>query len=160
MNANIRLYGLSASLLAASLVAAQPPAPQPPINVPAAPPGVIAQPVVPQPVPQPPVLQGQVVPGPIPVVPGPVVPVLPATPLTLAQAERVLKCLPPGCHHLLLINPVTCCPVAVTVRICGCITDVKCSKFLGTHKLVFKVKGCNNDVVVKFKHNGTVVVND
>jgi hypothetical protein len=158
MNAKVRLLGISASLLASSALVAQPPAA---INVPAAPPGVIAQPVVPPPAPQPPIVQGppvQVVPG--PVVPGPVVPMLPATPLTLAQAERALRCLPPGCHHLLLIHPVTCCPVAVTVRINGCLTDVKATKFLGTHKLVFKVKGWNNDVVVKFKHNGGVVVND
>ena len=152
MNAKIRFLGVSASLLAASVAAAQPPAV---INVPAQP-GVAPPPVVLPPPPQPPVVG-----PPVQIVPGPVVPVLPAaTPLTLAQAERVLKCLPPGCHHLLLLHPVTCCPVAVTIRISGCITDVRAGKFLGTHKLVFKVKGCNNDVVVKFKHNGTVVVND
>ena len=150
MYAKKYLFGL----LTASVCVAQPPVPQPPVNVPAAPPGVIA------PAFQPPVVQGppvQIVPA--PVVPG--VPVLPGpTALTLAQAERALKCLPPGCHHLMFIHPVTCCPVAVTVRICGCVTDVKASKCLGTHKLTFKIKGWNNDVVVKFKPNGSAVVVD
>jgi len=150
MNAKTYLLGL----LTATASVAQPPAPQPSNNVPAAPPGVIAPAV------QPPIVSGppvQIVPT--PVVPG--VPVVPlATPLTLSQAERALRCLPPGCHHLLLIHPVTCCPVAVTVRISGCITDVKASKFLGVYKLTFKVKGWCNDVTIKFKHNGSAVVND
>lgn len=148
MNAKMYLVGL----VTASVGFAQPPVPQPPVNVPAAPPGVIAPAV------QPPIVQGppvQVIPG-VPVVPA--VPVM--TPLTLSQAERALRCLPPGCHHLLLIHPVTCCPVAVTVRINGCITDVKASKFLGVNKLTFKVKGWCNDVTIKFKHNGTAVVVD
>jgi hypothetical protein len=158
MNAKIRLVGLSASLLAASAAVAQPPVPQPPISVPAAPPGVIA------PAAQPPMLQGQIVqPPPVQILPAPApgIPVLPApTALTLSQAETALRCLPPGCHHVLFIHPVTGCPVAVTLRITGRITEVRAHKFLGTHKLVFRVKGCNNDVVVKFKHNGTAVVAD
>jgi hypothetical protein len=156
MIAAIRLAGLSASLVAATAVA-QPPAPQPPINVPPAP-GLPPQQIVVQPsqvvAPPPPAIQGPPI-----VVPG--VPILPApTALTLAQAERSLRGLPPGCHHVMFIHPVTCCPVAVTLRISGCLTDVRAGKFLGTHRLVFKVKGHGNDVVVKFKPNGSVVVAD
>jgi hypothetical protein len=152
MTGNSLVFACFASLSAVVGVSAQPPIPQPPvqgpINVPAYPTTPVQ--IVPAPVP-----------APVPTPGVPVIPVLPAaTPLSLAQAERALRCLPPGCHHLLLIHPVTCCPVAVTVRISGCVTDVKAGKFFGTHKLTFKVKGHNNDVVIKFKPNGTVVVND
>jgi hypothetical protein len=152
MNMKTVMLSLSASLAASSLAIAQapPPYPQPPINVPAAP-QVQAVPVPGQPpvvVQQPPVF-----------VPGvPVVPV--QTALTIAQAERALKCLPPGCHHVMFIHPVTKFPVSVTIRLSGCPTDVKCGKLLGTYRLTFKIKGLCNDVVVKFKPNGTAVVAD
>jgi hypothetical protein len=160
MKTTIRSLAVATSLAAASIGVAQnppppipqPPAPQPPINVPAYPQGQAVPVQPPMVVQQPPV----VIPTP-PVM----VPVLPApTPLTIGQAERALRGLPPGHHRVLFIHPVTGCVVPVTFRICGCITDIRCGKFLGVYRLTFKVKGFANDVVIKFKPNGNAVVVD
>jgi hypothetical protein len=82
-----------------------------------------------------------------------------AAPLTFEQACCALKCLPPGEHRICFLHPRTCCPVEVCFCLpCGCYC-LDCKEGCFADKLVFDFKGHKNDVVVKFKKNGTVSVN-
>lgn len=81
------------------------------------------------------------------------------TAMTFEQACCALKCLPPGEHRICFIHPFTCCPVEVCFCLpCGCY-EVICKDGCHVKKLTFKYKGLCNDVVIKFKKNGTVAVN-
>ncbi|QDU62791.1 hypothetical protein Pan216_36610 [Planctomycetes bacterium Pan216] len=80
-----------------------------------------------------------------------------AAPITMEQACCDFKCLEPGKYEVTMIHPHTCCPVKVCFCLpCGCY-ELKCSDCLGT-KMTFKYPGLFNDVVVKFKKDGSVVV--
>ena len=79
---------------------------------------------------------------------------------TFDEACCALKTLPPGQHTVLFIHPYTCCPVEVCFCLpCGCYELVCKDGCIGGKRLVFKYKGLGNDVVIKFKKDGTVVVN-
>lgn len=81
-----------------------------------------------------------------------------ATAMTYGQACCALEGLCPGQHTFCIIHPYTCCPVEVCVCLpCGCY-DVCCTSGWCAKKLVFDFKGHKNDVVVKFKKNGSVSV--
>lgn len=78
---------------------------------------------------------------------------------TFDEACCALKNLPPGEHNVLFIHPYTCCPVEVCFCLpCGCYELVCKDGCIGGKRLVFKYPGLHNDVVIKFKKNGTVVV--
>lgn len=78
---------------------------------------------------------------------------------TFNQACCGLKTLCPGKQHLTFIHPFTCCPVDVCFCLpCGCY-ELICKDGCLAKKLVFKYKGLGNDVVIKFKKDGSVVVN-
>lgn len=82
------------------------------------------------------------------------------TALMLKDAACALNNLPPGKHEVTFIHPYTCCPVTVCFCLpCGCY-KVDCGDGLCAEKLRFNYPGLFNDVVIKFKKNGTVVVND
>ncbi|MFO0944793.1 MAG: hypothetical protein U1D30_02420 [Planctomycetota bacterium] len=69
--------------------------------------------------------------------------------------------LEPGLHEFVFIHPYTCCPVTVCVCVpcvpCECY-EVDCGKGLCAYKIELNYKGCKNDVVIKFKKDGSVVV--
>jgi hypothetical protein len=89
----------------------------------------------------------------------PVVPVVPVqTALTFGQACSALRGLPPGQHTMVFVHPVTKCPVSVTFQIRGCVTDTSSNRWFGNYRLVLKVAGVGNDVALKFKKDGRVVV--
>lgn len=90
-----------------------------------------------------------------------IVPVAEQTPaLTLADLCCHSPVFCPGENHITVIHPYTCCPVDVCFCLpCGCSKPI-CKDGLCSKKLVFKYKGLFNDVVIKFKKNGDVVVND
>lgn len=78
---------------------------------------------------------------------------------TLQQACCSLTNLPPGQHQITFIHPYTCCPVTVCFCLpCGCYR-LECGDGLCAEKLTFSYPGLFNDVVIKFKKNGSVVVN-
>lgn len=125
--------------------------------------GVVAGPAVAgQPVVLPPVdgVPVEAVPMPVPV-PEMVVPApAPAiVPMTLDEACCTLKELKPGTYTILFQHPITCCPIEVCIDLpCGCY-ELECGKGLfGAKRLKFKYPGLCNDVVVKFKKDGTAVV--
>lgn len=69
--------------------------------------------------------------------------------------------LSPGLHEFTFIHPYTCCPVTVCVCVpcvpCACY-KVQCGKGLCGYKVELNYPGCKNDVVIKFKKDGCVVV--
>lgn len=84
----------------------------------------------------------------------------PLAPMTFQDACCGLGDLCPGEHKISVIHPFTCCPVDVCFCLpCGCYR-LECKDGCLAKRLVFKYKGLCNDVVIKFKKNGDVVVND
>ncbi len=97
--------------------------------------------------------------------PLPLAPAVPLAPvfqqaLTVTEAKTALKGLRPGQHQIHFIHPLTNRPVCVALKVSGCVYDVKWHTLFGQHRLVLKVRGLLNDVVVKFKKDGAVVVED
>lgn len=72
-----------------------------------------------------------------------------------------LNNLSPGLHEFTFIHPYTCCPVTVCVDVpcvpCACY-EVDCGKGLCGYKIRLDYPGLKNDVVIKFKKGGDVVV--
>ena len=88
------------------------------------------------------------------------VPVVTAMTLQEICCCGVLNELPPGLHQITVIHPHTCCPVTICFCLpCGCY-DVVCGKGLCATKLRFKYPGLCNDIVIKFRKNGDVIVKD
>lgn len=70
--------------------------------------------------------------------------------------------LPPGKYEMTFIHPHTCCPVTVCFCIpcvpCECY-EIECGKgLLCAYNIEFDYPGCKNDVLIRFKKNGEVVV--
>lgn len=62
-----------------------------------------------------------------------------------------------GTHKVTLIHPKTCCPVDVCFKLpCGCARKVTVTKY--TMRITYP--GLFNDVVIRFKLDGTVSVRD
>ncbi len=62
----------------------------------------------------------------------------------------------PGHYEVVLLHPVTCCPVKVCFTLpCGCPRSVK----VHSNSLVFSY-GLFNRVAVRFHHDGSVTVHD
>jgi hypothetical protein len=79
--------------------------------------------------------------------------------LTFGQATSALKGLRPGAYQMWFIHPVTNCPVCAKFVIRkNCVTDVSSNKWFGNYRLVLRVPGVGNDVALKFKRDGSVVV--
>lgn len=73
---------------------------------------------------------------------------------TVEQFARAF-CPTQGQYEVTLLHPKTCCPVTV----CFCLPCKEACKVTATkHALRFSYKG--KDVVIRFKHDGTVVVRD
>lgn len=80
--------------------------------------------------------------------------------LTVDAAKGALGTLPPGEYRMVFIHPYTCCPVEVCFCLpCGCY-EVQCGGGCCATKLVFNYPGFFNDVVIRFKKDGTVAVKD
>ena len=96
-----------------------------------------------------------VVPGSVsfmPVAPLPVV----VQPMSVDEFAANFKPLA-GEHRVTLIHPKTCCPVEVCFKLpCGCAKKVTTTKY--TMRIVYP--GLFNDVVIRFKLDGTVSVRD
>jgi hypothetical protein len=76
---------------------------------------------------------------------------------TIPTVEQFAKsfCPAQGQYEVTLLHPKTCCPVTV----CFCLPCKEACKVTATkHALRFSYKG--KDVVIRFKHDGTVVVRD
>lgn len=125
-----------------------PPAPPaPPVIVPGSPPPV---PVDPLPAPTP-----------LPPVPAPITPPLGVTPVipaplkvpTLAEFAATFNG-PPGRYEVVLMHPATHCPVKVCFTLRCCPRRVKAH----ARSLDFDLPG--RDLVIRFRHNGSVVVRD
>lgn len=82
----------------------------------------------------------------------------PAT-LTFDQFCCAVKDLCPGKYEFCVIHPYTCCPVKVCLCVpCGCYcVECKCNCF--GSRVVLNYPGLFNNVAVRFKKNGSVVVN-
>lgn len=79
--------------------------------------------------------------------------------LTIDAAKDVLKDMGPGEYKITFLHPETCCPVDVCFCLpCGCY-ELDCGGCCAT-KLIFKYPGLCNDVVLKFKKDGSVAVKD
>jgi hypothetical protein len=60
-----------------------------------------------------------------------------------------------GSYRVTLIHPKTCCPIEVCFTLpCGCAKKVTTTK--NTMRIVYP--GLFNDVVIRFRHDGTVSV--
>lgn len=116
--------------------------PQPPVVQP--PPGVPLQ-VLPQPVPVPGPVPGQVVPLPAPA--PVVVPVL-----THREFARMFQPLP-GTYEVVLLHPVTCCPVKVCFTL-----PPGCPKKVRVERRELEFDYGRHEVEIRFVHNGTVRV--
>ena len=87
-------------------------------------------------------------------------PVVAVAALPIDQASAALKELPTGEYKMVFVHPYTCCPVEVCFCLpCGCY-DVKCGSGCCAKKLVFNYPGLKDDVVIKFKKDGSVAVKD
>jgi hypothetical protein len=81
------------------------------------------------------------------------------TAFTFDEACCALKTLPAGEHKITFIHPYTCCPVEVCFCLpCGCYELICKDGCIGAKRLVFKYPGLCKKVVIKFKKDGTVVV--
>jgi hypothetical protein len=97
---------------------------------------------------QPPVME--IVPTPQPIL----VSQMPVTVPTIDMFAKTF-CPSAGKFEVTLIHPKTCCPVTV----CFCLPCKEACKVTATkHALRFSYKG--KDVVIRFKHDGTVSVRD
>jgi hypothetical protein len=62
-----------------------------------------------------------------------------------------------GTYHVTLIHPKTCCPVEVCFKLpCGCAKRITTTKY--SMRIVYP--GLFNDVVIRFRLDGTVSVRD
>jgi hypothetical protein len=94
-------------------------------------------------------------PVPLPLAAPTIVALSPAPVMTVQEFAKTFPA-GPGRYEVVLLHPKTCKPVAVCFELpCGCLTKVSASK----NSIKFEYRK-QDDVVIRFKHNGSVSVKD